>query len=251
MCNNKLIGARTILRATGDIAHIPPFDTDGHGTNVASTAAGAFVSHAGALGSLVGTASGVAPRAHLAFYKICNSDEDYCQGADILKAIETAVEMEWTYTLKKLPHMLPTSTVSYEDGIKIKEYIRSTPKASATLLFKGVVMNFPRSPAVSSISSRGPSNQFPRILKLDIIGPGVDIVGAYPLDLDTQEPIKYAEFVFMSGASMSTPHLAGVAALIKKAHPEWSPAAIKSAIMTTAGVTDRGGRPITDEKGLF
>lgn len=92
VCNNKLIGAISVLNARGEEGHHPPVDMEGHGTHVASTAAGAFVHNAGVFGSAVGVASGTAPRAHLAFYKVCDSITMDCHGADILKAIETAVD---------------------------------------------------------------------------------------------------------------------------------------------------------------
>lgn len=70
----------------------------------------------------------------------------------------------------------------------------------------------------------------------DIAAPGIDILASYTLlksltglDGDTQ----YSEFTLMSGTSMSCPHVAGVAAYVKSFHPNWSQAAIRSAIMTT------------------
>uniref|UniRef100_A0A3Q7FPL6 Subtilisin-like protease fibronectin type-III domain-containing protein n=1 Tax=Solanum lycopersicum TaxID=4081 RepID=A0A3Q7FPL6_SOLLC len=49
---------------------------------------------------------------------------------------------------------------------------------------------------------------------------------------------------------MSCPHLSGVVTLIKSAHPEWSPAAIKSAIMTTSDLVNLENNPIEDKRGL-
>ncbi|KDP25555.1 hypothetical protein JCGZ_20711 [Jatropha curcas] len=139
-------------------------------------------------------------------------------------------------------HVLPASHVSYIAGSAIKAYINATSSPKATILFKGTVFGLPEAPQVASFSSRGPSTASPGILKPDIIGPGVRILAAWPHSADNTTN----RFEFLSGTSMSCPHLSGVAALLKSVHPDWSPAAIKSAIMTTANLYNLGGKPITD-----
>lgn len=64
----------------------------------------------------------------------------------------------------------------------------------------------------------------------DITAPGQNIIAAYSEANTTSTGLP---FVAMSGTSMSCPHVAGVVGLIKALHPDWSPAAIKSSIMTT------------------
>ncbi|CAJ2650566.1 unnamed protein product [Trifolium pratense] len=145
-----------------------------------------------------------------------------------------------------IAHVLPAVDVSYAAGLIIKDYINSTYNPTATVLFKGTVIGDSLAPSVVSFSSRGPSQESPGILKPDIIGPGVNILAAWAISVDNELP----PYNIISGTSMSCPHLSGIAALIKSSHPDWSPAAIKSAIMTTANTLNLGGNPITDQRHL-
>lgn len=143
-------------------------------------------------------------------------------------------------------HDLPAAHVSFNAGSAIKKYIKSTSKPTASILFGGTVIGSPIAPEVTSFSSRGPSSASPGILKPDIIGPGQNILAAWHVSLENEVP----SFNIISGTSMSCPHLGGIAALLKKSHPDWSPAAIKSAIMTTATTVNHGGKPILDQRLL-
>ncbi|XP_024173349.1 subtilisin-like protease 4 [Rosa chinensis] len=404
-CNNKLIGAQSFNLAAMALKGAkaePPTDEDGHGTHTASTAGGAFVQNADALGNAKGTAVGMAPYAHLAIYKVCFGEP--CPESDILAALEAAVhdgvdvisislgedpvpffqdstaigsfaamqkgifvscsagnsgpfngtlsnEAPWILTVgastldrrivasaklgnglvfdgeslfqpKDFPstllplvyagvngkvesafcaegslknisvkgkvvvcergggieridkgvevknaggaamillnaetdgfstladaHVLPAAHVTHAAGLKIKAYINSTATPTATILFKGTVIRDSTSPAVASFSSRGPSQASPGILKPDIIGPGVSILAAWPFPLDNNTK-STSSFNIISGTSMSCPHLSGIAALLKSSHPYWSPAAIKSAIMTSADLLNLQGKRIFDE----
>jgi subtilisin family serine protease len=146
-------------------------------------------------------------------------------------------------------HVLPATHVSYAAELKIKAYINSATAPTATILFKGTVIGESSAPTIASFSSRGPSIESPGILKPDIIGPGVSILAAWPVPLDNNTNSK-STFNIISGTSMSCPHLSGIAALLKSSHPDWSPAAIKSAIMTTADLLNLKGNKIVDERLL-
>ncbi|XVE71882.1 hypothetical protein DITRI_Ditri10aG0187400 [Diplodiscus trichospermus] len=104
-------------------------------------------------------------------------------------------------------------------------------------------------PQVALFSARGPnikdfSFQDADLLKPDILAPGSLIWAAWSPN-GTDEPNYVGEgFAMISGTSMAAPHIAGIAALLKQKHPHWSPAAIKSALMTTSTKLDRAGRPL-------
>ncbi|KAJ0555601.1 putative cucumisin [Helianthus annuus] len=145
-------------------------------------------------------------------------------------------------------HVLPVSYVNYKDGLIILEYLRSSPSPVATIIFHGTVIGDKSAPQVTSFSSRGPNLASPGILKPDIIGPGVNILAAWPTSIDNTTTTS--PFNVISGTSMACPHLSGIAALLKSAHPDWSPAGIKSAIMTTADLLNLNNQPIQDEREL-
>uniref|UniRef100_A0A6I9QM29 Subtilisin-like protease SBT1.7 n=2 Tax=Elaeis guineensis var. tenera TaxID=51953 RepID=A0A6I9QM29_ELAGV len=144
-------------------------------------------------------------------------------------------------------NVLPASHVSYSDGLTIKQYINSVSAPTASITFKGTLMKTKPAPALAYFSSRGPSKADRNILKPDIVGPGMNILAAWPFEVGPSDTAT--RYNMISGTSMATPHLSGIAALLKSSHPDWSTAAIKSAIMTTAELTANDGNPITDETG--
>lgn len=146
-------------------------------------------------------------------------------------------------------HLLPAIAVGETSGKAIKRYSATTPRATATLTFEGTKVGIRPSPVVAAFSSRGPNLLTLEILKPDIVAPGVNILAAWsgvasPSSLSSDH--RRVGFNILSGTSMSCPHVGGVAALIKASHPEWSPAAIKSALMTTAYVHDNTYHPLKD-----
>ncbi|KAJ6843281.1 subtilisin-like protease precursor [Iris pallida] len=154
-------------------------------------------------------------------------------------------------------HLLPATAVGERAGDEIREYAESDPNPTAAIAFRGTKVNVQPSPMVAAFSSRGPNAVTPEILKPDLIAPGVNILAGWtgaagPTGLAADG--RRVEFNIISGTSMSCPHVSGLAALVRGAHPEWSPAAIKSALMTTAyaeyrtngGLLDIStGKPVT------
>ncbi|XP_045818035.1 subtilisin-like protease SBT5.4 [Trifolium pratense] len=151
------------------------------------------------------------------------------------------------------PHFLPSSQITYEDGVAVFAYINSTKNPLGSINPPITKLNTKPAPKMAAFSSRGPNIITPEILKPDITAPGVNIVAAYsggisPSEMDFDK--RRIPFITMSGTSMSCPHVAGVVGLLKTLHPDWSPSAIKSAIMTTARTRANNAKPILDDNNV-
>jgi len=124
-------------------------------------------------------------------------------------------------------HFVPTVHLQNTDRAAVKAYAASAG-ATATINLATIVYNQP-APFTASFSSRGPLLAGGGdILKPDLIAPGQDILAAVAPPGNGGR-----SFDLYSGTSMSSPHVAGLAALLKQKYPRWSPMAIKSALMTT------------------
>jgi subtilisin family serine protease len=125
-------------------------------------------------------------------------------------------------------HFVPTVHLQNTDRAALKAYA-ATSGATATINQASIVLNTP-APFTASFSSRGPLRAGNGdLLKPDLIAPGQDILAAVAPPGNAGR-----EFDLYSGTSMSSPHVAGLAALLKSLHGDWSPMMIKSALMTTA-----------------
>ncbi|KAK9279025.1 hypothetical protein L1049_012700 [Liquidambar formosana] len=130
---------------------------------------------------------------------------------------------------------LPASDLAVGNYNLVKSYFNSTKRPQGTILKSEATKDL-LAPVVASFSSRGPNGITPDILKPDVTAPGVNILAAFspvvsPSDNpDDKRSVKYS---ILSGTSMSCPHVAAAAAYVKTFHPDWSPSAIKSALLTT------------------
>jgi subtilisin family serine protease len=132
-------------------------------------------------------------------------------------------------------HSIPAIHVDNVAGAAIAAYAQIAG-ATATIAQATVNANEP-APLVAGFSSRGPSLAGGGdILKPDFMLPGQDIVASVAPPGNAGK-----DFDVYSGTSMSSPHVAGVGALLTQAHPGWSPAAMRSAMATTAHQNIVGG----------
>ncbi|WP_394218136.1 S8 family serine peptidase [Halobacillus trueperi] len=122
----------------------------------------------------------------------------------------------------KLP--IPVASLSNEAGEWLKEKVIQPNQWVETI-------NVSLGDQVAPFSSRGPVTTNWEI-KPDILAPGVDIYSTVP-----------GGYQSLQGTSMAAPHVAGMAALIKEAHPDWDPAEVKQALTSTADLILTGNQP--------
>ncbi|MDQ0238786.1 S8 family serine peptidase [Arthrobacter bambusae] len=128
-------------------------------------------------------------------------------------------------------HAVPTVHVNPPASQAIKDKVGANPALTVSLVDHDTTgLPLEAQPQIAGFSSRGPLLATDSdLLKPDVSAPGVAVLaGVSPIGS------KGDEYGFMSGTSMASPHIAGFGALILAKNPDWSPATVKSAMMTTA-----------------
>lgn len=213
-------------------------DGNGHGTHVASTAAGTGAKSGGKF-------KGVAPGAKLLNGKVLDAtgsgffsdimlgiDWAVAQGADIVNLSLGGPDAPGIE-----PMEAQINTLSAEKGVLFAVAAGNDGHAGAGTI--GMPGSADAALTVGAVDDQdrlaGFSSRGPRVgdsgLKPDVTAPGVDITAAAPTAMPGQDPAGYTT---MSGTSMAAPHVAGAAALLKQKHPGWSGSRIKSALVGSA-----------------
>ncbi|WP_166658726.1 S8 family serine peptidase [Kribbella sp. VKM Ac-2571] len=214
-------------------------DHNGHGTHVASILAG--TGHGSG-----GKYTGVAPGAALAIGKILDDD-----GAGLSSWMIDG--MEWAATTEHAdvvnlslgsgpsdgtdPASLAVDRLTEQTGALFVVAAGNGGPGASTVGAPGVadaaltVGAVDKADRLADFSSRGPRTD--SAMKPDITAPGLGIVAARAAGTNLGTPVD-ARYTSLSGTSMATPHVAGAAALLIQRHPDWKPAALKAALMSTA-----------------
>ncbi|TVU27947.1 hypothetical protein EJB05_19452, partial [Eragrostis curvula] len=226
-CNKSLIGVRSFVDTSSS-----------HGTDMSGDAGGS-VQHASALGIDYATAFAVAPKAHLALYHVCN-DERGCDPKAVMAGMNAAVD-DGVDVVSLFVGNDDNTVFQDDDAVTVPSYRAvargvsvCTPAGSSGPDMYRVESNGPwlLAVAASDTDVRVVTNVElgNGILKPDVSAPGLSTFAAPPHGEDVEE----SDEQLAAAASMAAAHVSGVAAMIKKAHSDWSPAAIKSALVTTA-----------------
>ncbi len=131
---------------------------------------------------------------------------------------------------------IPALMLGQADGMLLRDELNGGGTVDVTLDSSIFIEFAVDGNTMGNFSSRGPNPGLTPALadfiKPDLTAPGVNILaGQTPV---VANGVQGEQFQYLSGTSMSTPHVAGIAALLKQANPAWGPDALKSALMTSA-----------------
>ena len=153
-------------------------------------------------------------------------------------------------------HVIPAIHIDANDAAIMRTWLASGTGHTGTITAVDTAISDPAAgDNLAGFSSRGPYTGFD-ILAPNTAAPGVDIlaagaeltpgqvelIGILYAGTPSEFPAVAGEYGAIGGTSMSSPHIAGTAALLLQAHPDWSDAEILSAIMTTGTWGSRQGR---------
>ncbi|MFE7129992.1 S8 family serine peptidase [Streptomyces sp. NPDC057638] len=237
-------------------------DRNGHGTHVASTAAGTGARSGG-------QHKGVAPGARVLNAKVLD-DEGNGEDSGILAGMDWAVArgaqvINMSLGHRDEPGLDPVeahlNTLSQKKGVLFAVAAGNSGSDSGTVNSPGTAEAALTVGAVNDTGGMaGFSSRGPRVdggFKPDVTAPGVAITAASAPGsaIAREQGERPAGYVSVSGTSMAAPHAAGAAALLKQRHPSWSGARIKAALMASAkdgghGVFEQGAGEIAADRAL-
>jgi minor extracellular serine protease Vpr len=136
---------------------------------------------------------------------------------------------------------IPAYMVSLANGIALRDLGTGT---STTIEAEQAYLQTGNSNFMAGFSSQGPTDVDFRV-KPDAVAPGVNVLSSQPAFACMTPPC----WAFFQGTSMATPHLAGIAAVVRSQHPTWTAAQVRSAIVNNADegvVTTSTGAPTSN-----
>jgi len=131
---------------------------------------------------------------------------------------------------------IPAFDLNGKQGRALARELEKNPANKLQFTFNGdYALSMIPGDFLADFSSWGPNGDKDMSIKPDLTAPGVNILSTWPAYGKGKPEISYDKaYNRISGTSMATPHVAGLALLLKQAHPEWTPADIRSALTNTA-----------------